>query len=230
MIYASPVPDRFERVRRDVWHHARRMWESGLCVVSEGNVSRRADAEGRYIAITPTSIPYASMREDEIVIVETTTRNAIDSSRQPSYEVPMHLAIYRARTDVGAIVHTHAPFATTLSVLRRPLPPFIDEMMITFGGSIAVAPYAFTGTDDLGSAVVDALGDRNAALLSNHGNVCVGRDLEQALEIAVVMEACARVYVQALQIGEPFMLPDTSVRDGRKLFEDRLKARSPFKV
>ena len=223
------MPDRFERVRRDVWHHARRMWESGLCVVSAGNVSRRADAEGRYVAITPTSVPYESMKEDEIVIVETTSGNPVESSRAPSYEVAMHLAIYRARTDVGAIVHTHAPFVTTLSVLREPLPPIIDEMMVTFGGPAEVADYAFTGTDELGSNVVAALGDRAAAILSNHGNVCVGRDLEHALHVAVVMESCARVYVQALQIGKPFVLPETSVRDGRKMFDERQRAKSPFK-
>ena len=223
------MPDRFQRVRHDVWQHARRMWESGLCVVSAGNVSRRADAEGRYIAITPTSIPYESMKEDEIVIVETTSRDAIESQRAPSYEVAMHLAIYRARTDVGAVVHTHAPFVTTLSVLRMPLPPVIDEMMVAFGGTVDVADYAFTGTDDLGSNVARALGDRSAAILSNHGNVCVGRDLEQALHVATVMEACARVYVQALQIGRPHVLPDSSVRDGRKMFVERRNAKSPFK-
>jgi L-fuculose-phosphate aldolase len=224
------MPDRFERARRDVWHHARRMWEAGLCVVSAGNVSRLADAEGRYIAITPTSIPYETMKEEEIAIVETSSRNAIESARRPSYEVPMHLAIYRARTDVGAIVHTHAPFTTTLSVLRRPLPPIIDEMVIAFGGTIAVSDYSFTGTDDLGSSVVRGLGDRNAVILSNHGNVCVGHDLEDALHNAITMEACARVYVQALQIGEPFLLPDASVSDARKMFEERRTARSPFKT
>jgi len=78
------------------------MWEAGLCVGSAGHVSRRADAEGRYIAITPTSIPYESMKEDEIVVLETSSRKPIESSRTPSYEVPMHLAIYRARNDVGA--------------------------------------------------------------------------------------------------------------------------------
>ena len=223
------MPDRFERVRRDVWQHARRMWESGLCVVSAGNVSRRADAEGRYIAITPTSVPYESMKENEIVIIDTSARGTVESSRKPSYELAMHLAVYRARTDVGAIVHTHAPFVTTLSVLRLSLPPVIDEMMVAFGGTAEVADYAFTGTDDLGANVAKALGDRSAAILSNHGNVCVGRDLEQALHVAVVMEACARVYVQALQIGKPHVLPDASIRDGRKMFDERKHEKSPFK-
>ncbi|MGZ7031892.1 MAG: class II aldolase/adducin family protein [Thermoanaerobaculia bacterium] len=223
------MPDRFERVRREVLQHSRRMWESGLCVVSEGNVSRRADAEGRYIAITPRSIPYETMKEDEIVIVESSSRKPVDSSRAASDLVAMHLAIYRARNDVGAIMHTHSPFVTTLSILRRPLPPVIEEMIVTFGGTAEVAEYAFTGTNELGANAAAALGDRMAAILSNHGNVCVGRDLEQALHVAVVMESAARVYVQALQIGEPFVLPDSAVREGRKMFEERLKAKSPFK-
>jgi len=118
---------------------------------------------------------------------------------------------------------------TTLSILRRRLPVVIDEMMLTFGGAAEVADYAFTGTRDLGTNVVAALGDRNAAILANHGNVCVGRDLEQALHVAIVMESVARVYVQALAIGEPVTLSEAAVRDGRRMFDERQRAKSPFK-
>jgi L-fuculose-phosphate aldolase len=133
----------------------------------------------------------------------------------------MHLAIYRARPDAGAIVHTHAPFVTTLSVLQRPLPPVIDEMTVYLGGTVEVARYAFTGTEELGDHVVRALGDRAAAILGNHGNVCVGRDLEKAMQAALVMEAAAQAYVQALMIGEPVPLPESALSSGRRMFEER---------
>ena len=126
-----------EQARHDVWFHARKMAEAGLVVASAGNVSRRVD--DRLIAITPTSIPYDVLQPEEITLVNVFTGEVVDSPRAASYELPMHLVVYRARPDVGAIVHTHAPSVTALSVVRKPLPPVIDEMMMYFGGTI-IAP------------------------------------------------------------------------------------------
>ena len=213
------MADRFLDARHDVWLHARKMWEAGLVVASAGNVSRRA-GQG-LIAITPTSVPYDVMTEEQIVIVEVGSGRSVESTHQPSYELKMHLGVYRARADIGAIVHTHSPAVTTLSVLRRPLPPVIDEMMLYLGGQIEVTEYAFTGTEAVGTNVVRALGDRAGVILANHGNVCIGPTLERALHVAVTMEWCARIYVQAIQIGEPIRLPDDAIRDGRRLFDER---------
>lgn len=211
--------DSYTDPRQEVWQHARKMWEAGLVAGSSGNVSRRIDAT--HIAITPTSVPYDVLTVEEIVIVDIESGGAVESIREPSYELPMHLTLYRARADVGAVVHTHAPFVTTLSVLRRPLPPLLDEMVVALGGTIEVAEYAFTGTDAVGVHVLRTLGDRSAVLLANHGNVCIGRDLPHALHVAIAMEAAARVYVQALQIGEPVVLAESSVFAGRRLYEAR---------
>jgi L-fuculose-phosphate aldolase len=212
----------YEDVRHDVWLHARRMWEAGLVVGSAGNLSRRIDAG--LVAITPTSIPYEVLREEQVTIVELMTNRTVDSMYPPSYEWPMHAFLYRARPEVKAIVHTHAPFVTTLSVLRKPLPPIIDEMMLYFGGEIAVTDYAFTGTEEVGLNVAAALGDRTGVILCNHGNVCVGRDLHQALHVAITMESCARVYVQALQTGEqPVPVPSHGIANGRRMFEARYR-------
>ena len=211
--------DRFAGARRDVLKHAKKMWKSGLVVASSGNVSRRIDHE--LIAITPTRVPYDAMTEDDVVVVDIESGHAVESRCQPSYELPMHLSIFRSRSDAGGIVHTHAPYVTTLSILRKPLPPVIDEMVVWFGGAIDVAEYAFTGTEQVGTNVVRALHDRAGVILANHGNVCVGRDLERALHVALVMEAAARAYVQALAIGEPVMLPESALAAGRRMFEER---------
>lgn len=212
-------PCMFEEARHDVWLHARKMWEANLVVASAGNVSCRAGAQ--HIAITPSSIPYETLTEEEIVIVELESGNAVDSLHKPSYELPMHLSIFRSMPDVYGIVHTHSPFITALSVMRRPLPPIIDEMMIYFGGTVEVAEYAFTGTDAVGTHVVRALGDRNGAMLANHGNVCIGRTLRKALHVAITMESCAQVYVEALKIGEPVTIPIEAIAAGRRMFEER---------
>ena len=207
--------------REDVCTHARKMWQAGLVVGSAGNVSRRAGADR--IAITPTSVPYEVLKPEDVVYVDLASGAAVDSLRNPSYELPMHLGIYRSMPQVGAIMHTHAPFITTLSILRRPLPPLIDEMLIYFGGTVEVADYAFTGTDAVGTNVVRALGDHTGAILANHGNVCVGRDLPHAFHVAVVMESCAQAYVQALQLGEPAALPPEALAAGRRMYEARHK-------
>ena len=213
--------DRFTDTRYQVWFYARKMWEAGLVFGSSGNVSCRVSDDPSLIAITPSSIPYEEMTAHQIAVVDLMTGKSIHSKDPPSYELPMHRIIYGERPDVSAIMHTHSPFVTTLSVLRRALPPVIDEMMVQFGGPIEVADYAFTGSDALGHNALRALGDRPAALLANHGNVCIGHELAAALHIAITMEAAARVYVQALQIGEPVRLPQSSITDGRAVFESR---------
>jgi L-fuculose-phosphate aldolase len=195
------------------------MWREGLVVGTSGNVSRRID--GGRIAITPSQVAYDVMTEKDIVIVDLASGQTVESTRSPSYELPMHLAVYRSVPYAQAIVHTHAPFVTTLSILRKPLPPVIDEMLIHFGGQVEVAEYAFTGTDAVGLNVVRALGEHNGVILANHGNVCIGRDLTHALLVAVQMEAAAQVYVQALQIGQPVALPREAMASGRRLFEER---------
>jgi L-fuculose-phosphate aldolase len=165
------------------------------------------------------------MTADQVVVVSLDSGLPIESKARPSAELPTHLAVYRHRHDVGAVVHTHAPYVSTLSVLRRPLPPIIDEMIVYFGGTIEVADYAFTGTDDLGANVVRALGDRAAVLLSNHGNVCVGSDLAEALHVALTMESAARIYVESLRTGDPVVLPEGSLRAGRAMYERRRRPR-----
>lgn len=208
-------------IRNDVHLHARKMWEAGLVVGSAGNVSRRVDE--KLIAITPTSIGYDVLKPEDIVLVELESGEPVGSLHAPSYELPLHLTLYRSRREVGAVVHTHAPYVSALSVLRRPLPPVIDEMVLYFGGTVEVTDYAFTGTDAVGINTVRALGDRTGVILANHGNVCVGRDLRQALHVAITMESCARVYVSALSVGEPVPLPVEAIAAGRRLFDQRYK-------
>ena len=218
--------DPFRADREAVLFHAKKMWESGLVVASAGNVSARIPGHAS-IAITPTSISYDVMTADQIVVVDLASGLAVDSAARPSGELPTHLAVYRRRPEVGAIIHTHGHFVSALSVLRKPLPPIIDEMIMYFGGTIQVADYAFTGTEDLGANVVAALGDRAGVLLSNHGNLCVGADLPEALHVALTMESTARVYIECLRTGDPVVLPEAALREGRVMYERRRRPRRP---
>lgn len=218
--FGESTPAAREHARGAAWLHAKKMWEEGLVVASAGNASCRVDGEP-HIAVTPTSIGYDVLRPDQIAIVDLEGR-LVDGPCRPSSELPTHLAIYAARPDVGGILHTHSPFVTSLSMLRRPLPPVIDEMLVWLGGGVEIADYAFTGTAELGANAVRALGDRAAVILASHGNVCVGPSLEDALHAAIVVESAARAYVQALAAGEPAVLPDDIIARGRAMYEKRI--------
>ena len=132
-------------------------------------------------------------------------------TRLPSSEWRFHRDIYRARRDVNAVVHTHAPFATTLACLHRGIPAFHYMVAVAGGRDIRCAPYATFGTQELSDHAVAGLAGRDACLLANHGMIAVGASLARALALAVEVETLAEMYWRALQIGEPRLLPDAEM-------------------
>jgi L-fuculose-phosphate aldolase len=175
-----------------------------------GNVSARFTAAGFVgFLITPTGLPYADTIPDDIVAV--TRDGDARGARLPSSEWRFHRDIYRTRADVQAIVHTHAPFATTLACLQRGIPAFHYMVAVAGGRDIRCAPYATFGTQALSDHAIAALDGRNACLLANHGMIAVGDSLAAALALAVEVETLAEMYWRALQIGEPYMLPDAEM-------------------
>jgi len=168
-----------------------------------GNVSVRIDAG---FLITPSGMPYAAIERADVVAMGADGRP--QGARRPSSEWPMHHAIYAARPDVAAIVHTHAPFATALACLGRGIPAFHYMVAVAGGRDIRCAPYATFGTAALAVHTVAALAERRACLLAHHGMVATGASLEKALALAVEVEALAEIYGRALQIGTPTLLTD----------------------
>jgi L-fuculose-phosphate aldolase len=166
-----------------------------------GNVSARID--GGFL-ITPSALPYAELRAADIVAMN--QEGAASGARPPSTEWRFHRDIYAARPDVDAIVHTHAPFATTLACLDRAIPAFHYMIAVAGGNDIRCAPYATFGTQELSTHAVRALEGRKACLLAHHGMIAVGDSLESALALAAEVETLAEMYWRALQIGEPATL------------------------
>jgi L-fuculose-phosphate aldolase len=132
--------------------------------------------------------------------------------REPSSEWRFHRDILATRPDVGAVVHTHAMFATTLSCLRRGIPAFHYMVAMAGGDSIRCAPYATFGTQALSDHAVKALKGRKACLLANHGMIAVGGTLAEAMALAVEVETLAAQYWRALQVGKPILLPKAEMR------------------
>ncbi len=165
-----------------------------------GNVSARlAHAGFDGFVVTPTGLAYDETRPEDIVPV--TLDGEARGSRLPSSEWRFHRDIYRARPEVNAVVHTHAPFATTLACLSRGIPAFHYMVAVAGGRDIRCAPYATFGTQELSDHVLAALDGRRACLLAHHGMIAVGASLPDALALAVEVETLAEIYWRALSIG-----------------------------
>ncbi|MFM9863338.1 MAG: class II aldolase/adducin family protein [Micropepsaceae bacterium] len=189
-------------LRSEIVAVGQRMSSSGLSPGKSGNLSLRVDSG---MLITPTGISYPEMRAADVVEVRADGR-VQPGQRVASSEWRVHLGIYKARPDVGAIVHTHSLNATALSCLHRGIPAF-HYMVAEFGGErVACAPYATYGSEELARFAVKALGPRSACLLANHGSIALGDSVRQAYDRAAALEALAAQYARALQIGRPRVL------------------------
>jgi L-fuculose-phosphate aldolase len=185
---------------------ARRMSERGLNPGKSGNLSARL---GGGFLVTPSGEAYDTLAHTDIVFVD--ERGGAKGEHPPSSEWRLHRAIYTQYPAAGAVVHTHSPHATTLACLRRSIPPFHYEVAFAGGRDIRCSDYATYGTQELSDLAVAALEGRRACLLANHGAVAYGADLDEATGLAEKVEALARLYCQALQLGEPVLLEDAEM-------------------
>ena len=203
------MPTTWQTERQAVADAARDMAALGLVTGTSGNVSMRLGQDGNgveLIAITPSGRPYDRLAVDDIVVVDFEVE-AVEGELTPSSESLLHVAIYQARPEIGAVIHTHSVFSSALAVAGLEIPAVIDEVTITMGGPIRVSRYAFPGTPELSDYVCAALEERKAALISNHGAVGVGRDLGEALEVCTLLERVAEIFVHASAMGKVTQLP-----------------------
>lgn len=198
------LPD--ETLRAEIIRTSLKMNALGINQGKSGNVSARTD---NGFLVTPTGIPYEDTKPAQIVAMR--MHGTHEGDVLPSSEWRFHRDIYAARADVGAIVHTHAAYCTTLACMDRGIPPFHYMVAAAGGKDIRCAPYATFGTQELSDHALVALQDRKACLLSHHGMIACGPSLEKALALAVEVESLARMYWQALQIGEPALLSDAEM-------------------
>lgn len=197
-----------ETLRREIIAACQDMNRRGINQGTSGNISVRVP-EG--LLLTPSGLPYDEMEPADIVLMR--LDGSHEGRRKPSTEWRFHRDIIASRPEVGAVVHTHAMFATTLSCLRLDIPA-VHYMVAAAGGTtIRCAPYATFGTPELAALALKALEGRSACLLANHGMIALGEDLEQAFDVAVEVEALCEQYLRALQVGEPELLSPQEMKD-----------------
>lgn len=199
-------------LRKEIVDVSRRMSNSNLVTGTSGNISVRTP-EGNAL-ITPSAVDYGTMAPEDTVLVDLEGR-VMNGSLVPSTETPMHTGIYRSRAEVGAIVHTHSPFSTTLACLAWEIPA-VHYLLLALSdeGRVPLAPYTTPNTEELARYVSETLNDSHyACLLQNHGTITVGENLEEAYSRAERLEEMAMIYYRAKLAGDPVLLTSEQVAD-----------------
>lgn len=199
---------------------AQQLLELGLNKGSSGNCSSR---NGEGFLITPTGIPTDQLQPEQMV--QMNIEGKVIGAGSPSSEWRFHRDIYLARPEVQAVIHTHSPYATAFSCLRTDLPPFHYMIAMAGGDTIRCAPYATFGSQGLSDNVVQSLQDRLACLMSNHGAIAVGGNLQQALALAIEVESLCQQYLIANQLGKPILLTQAEMTQAIENF----KGYGPFR-
>jgi L-fuculose-phosphate aldolase len=195
-----------EAQREAVALASRRLAAQGMVAGTSGNVSARV---GEHVAITPTGGKLAELSAEEVSVVALDGEH-VDGALAPTSEIALHLGVYE-RYGAGAVVHTHAPMGTALGLVLDEL-PCVHYEMLALGGTVRVAPYVTFGTTELAETVLDALEDRTAALMANHGTIAFAHDIDEAVRRAELLEWACTLYWRAAQLGEPRTLDESARR------------------
>jgi L-fuculose-phosphate aldolase len=203
-----------------------RLLAEHLVAYTAGNISMRIDDDPDLVAVTPASTAYDTMRLQDIVIVRTDGR-IVHGSRKPTSELPLHTIAYLQRPDVRGVVHTHSPAAMAMAAMGRDLPPILHGIVSSCGGGVVAAPYARGGTAEVAEVTADALRDRSACLLRNHGVLAIGPTVEHAYNAASVVEGACDAYLRAAAFGPvPELPPDEIERIRRTQWEPVWRGRT----
>jgi L-fuculose-phosphate aldolase len=214
----------WQDARNIVLETAMEMYEKGLVIGSSGNISLRLPpSKGKtgMMAITPTSRYYDTLTADDIPIIDF-KGNMMEGKLKPSVETPLHIAIYKARKNVNAVIHTHSTFASAAGVVGKGIPAILLDQVICLGGEIKACGGPLVSTPEQIDDFIRALGDRSAVLIPNHGAVGTGKTMRDAFIACELIEKTAEVYLLAVSTGKVNPLPE-DVRKLEKAAYDKLQ-------
>ena len=204
------------KIKEDIIEFAQKLNSTNLSPLRSGNVSVKAtenNIDGFYI--TPSGKKYNDLKPEDIVFLSLGEKKDFlrwfNSGKKPSSEWRFHQDIYTNKAEARAIVHAHSPHATAVSSHGKPIPAFHYMVALAGGNDIKCADYATFGTSELSRNIINALENRKACLMSNHGQVAFGQNLKQAFELAQEVENICHQYIIALKLGEPKILSSSEM-------------------
>jgi L-ribulose-5-phosphate 4-epimerase len=187
----------FEVAKQQIVETAWELVQKGFLMATGGNLSLRISGQDSF-AITPSNYDYLKMKPNDVCVLDFDL-NLLEGTLKPSVESSMHGAVYQARPDVNAIVHTHQVYTSALTLIKTPIPALFDEQALFLGRSVEIIPYAPSGTGFLKNTVAKHVKNHNNAfMLQNHGALVFGHDMERAMHNVEILEKCAWAYLLAI--------------------------------
>lgn len=199
-----------EDFKRLIVNTGQELYKQKLTIGTWGNISV-LDSETGLVYIKPSGMDYNEINLEDIIVVNKQGK-IIEGFRKPSIEMPMHLSIYNGRKDVRAIVHYHPIYSSVLAVTGLSLPGICEDFVQVVGEKVLCAKYALPGSDELAKNAVASLGDRNAVFLLNHGTLCVGKDIKEAMKVCYVVEKTAHIYILSKNVGKCRIIPEEDIK------------------
>ncbi len=194
--------------RAEIVNASKEIYDKQLVQAGEGNISIRVPGKNE-MYITPTFNKYYNLRKNEVVHMKF-DGTVLNGGRKPSSEYRLHVAVYEARPLVNAVIHTHSPHATILSVARKKIPVLLEEQTIFLGGFVNLSEFSPAHTEGFSKNVIEALGTRNGTLMANHGVLVCGRTIQHAIKMAELVEKLAWIYHGASQMGGAISIGESS--------------------
>ena len=198
-----------EKLKEDLVQLHQELPRNNLVAWTSGNVSAR-DKETGLVVIKASGVRYEELRPEHMVVVDLDGKR-VEGSFKPSSDTASHLYIYKHRSDVGGVVHTHSGYATAFAAVNKPIPVVLTAIADEFGGPIPCGGFAIIGDESIGKVVVESIGKSSAILLKNHGVFTIGKDAKAAVKAAIMTEDNARTVWLAMQIGIPDEIPQEDV-------------------
>jgi L-ribulose-5-phosphate 4-epimerase len=211
-------------LRREVCAMNLELPRQGLVTWTSGNVSGR-DPESGYIVIKPSGVRYDDLAPEHMVVVDL-DGHVVEGPLKPSVDTTTHVYVYRHRPDVGGMVHTHSPYATSFAMLGQSIPVYLTAMGDEFGTEIPIGDYCQIGGDQIGQEIVRAIGNSPSILIKSHGVFTIGANAAAAVKAAVMTEDVAKTVHLALLRGKPEPLPSDEVARLRATYLDNYGQRS----
>jgi L-ribulose-5-phosphate 4-epimerase len=205
-----------ERLRREVCAMNLELPKQGLVTWTSGNVSGR-DPETGYVVIKPSGVRYVDLAPENMVVVDLAGR-VVEGPLRPSVDTATHLVVYRERADVGGMVHTHSPYATSFALLGLSIPVYLTAMADEFGTAIPCGAYCEIGGEAIGREIVRSIGDSPAILIKSHGVFTIGPSPTAAAKASVMAEDVAKTVHLAMLLGKPEPIPDEEVARAHRVY------------
>jgi len=206
-----------DELRQQVYEGNCMLPKAGLVTWTSGNVSGR-DPETGYVVIKPSGVRYEALRPEDMVVVDLQGK-VVMGRLKPSVDAATHLYVYRHRTDVFGMVHTHSTFATAFAAAGKPIPVYLTAMADEFGGPVPLGAYCQIGGEEIGCELVRSIGNSPAILIKSHGVFTVGPSVEAAVKAAVMVEDIAKTVFYASQLGDLQEIPADEVERAHRQYK-----------